>query len=170
MDPRFMRATNDNTMKNEVFEIDHDNPKKVRVKSLFDKPLHVYPFEWRINPETGKRSLATVRKEYQDVYLKQGPFLVQEPYVYDEWEQIPEPQERFMTIDELIDQGADWLVKTCNLNYFRIDGIADGHVFVDDLKYTAEELHDNGWQWTTNDNRRNLRSFKIKLDSQQDND
>jgi hypothetical protein len=150
-------------MKNEVFEIDHDNPNKVRV-------WRGEKFHWqdRYPLYFAGKMLICVHSDSESNYLNSlsGARLHQDSIdvvSWDDWEQIPEPQERDITIDELIDQGAEWIVTDTGI-YARICELEENKVirFGDVRTCEISKLVDLGWKWTTNDDRRNLRSFKVK--------
>jgi hypothetical protein len=149
----------ENAMKNEVFEIDHSKPRRVRVwdddRSCAQE---VYPLFFVGNEIVCVSS----QKENVEEYLEDRAFSYGKNSWLN-WEQIPEPQERDITIDELIDQGAEWIVTDTGI-YARICELEENKVirFGDVRTCEISKLVDLGWKWTTNDDRRNLRSFKVK--------
>ena len=136
--------------KNPVFEIDHDNPKKVLVSCDGNK--------YRVFPLFFKEGFIFCVAHGQDrLYLENEDFDVEK---WESWELIPEPKKRDITIDELIDRKADFVVSK-NGNRDRITAFLpdDNKLVVRNIQYEIFELFD--CNWVTADEPRKLNSFEV---------
>jgi hypothetical protein len=158
-------------MKNEVFEIDHSKPRKVRAMVGMAGGL-LYPGHFSCNSFTGKISLYCVSAENEQRYLKRGyEKLKGDDFVLsDVWEQIPEPQERLMTLKELYEQSIYRIVILGLNGDINASYMVDVDLFNDRIKYRhgshkleslVNELGDNCVKWSSIDNPRELRSFEV---------